>query len=134
MISVNNGYGVHLSGVGATRNLIEANYIGVAPGGGQVFGTANPGNSADGVRIDDSPDNQVGGLVSSDGNVISSNQGAGVYITGADALGNAIENNIIGLNAAGSAAGAASSATIRPASPTIRRARSSARATSFPPT
>ncbi len=109
VISVNNGYGVHLSGVGATRNLIEANYIGVAPGGGQVVGTANPGNSADGVRIDDSPDNQVGGLVSSDGNVISSNQGAGVYVTGADAVGNAIENNIIGLNAAGSATSGAAS-------------------------
>jgi Calx-beta domain len=103
VISVNGGYGVHLSGVGATRNLVEANYIGVGPGGGFVFGTGNPGNSADGVRIDDAPDNQVGGLASSDGNVISSNQGAGVYVTGADAAGNAIENNIIGLNAAGSA-------------------------------
>ena len=65
--------------------------------------TAHPGNSADGVRIDDAPDNQVGGLAATDGNVISSNQGAGVYITGADATGNAIENNIIGLTAAGSA-------------------------------
>ena len=27
-----------LSGVGATRNLVEANYIGAAPGGGYVFG------------------------------------------------------------------------------------------------
>ena len=63
VISVNNGYGVHLSGVGATRNLVEANYIGVAPGGGQVVGTGNPGNSADGVRLDDAPDNQIGGLV-----------------------------------------------------------------------
>ncbi len=99
MISVNDGYGVHLSGVGATRNLVEANYIGVAPGGGYVLGTGNPGNSADGVRIDDAPDNQIGGPAASDGNVISSNQGAGVYVTGADALGNSIENNIIGLTA-----------------------------------
>ena len=103
VISLNDGYGVHLSGVGATRNLVEANYIGVAPGGGQVFGTPNPGNSLDGVRIDDAPDNQVGGLVSTDGNVISSNFGAGVYVTGADAIGNTVENNIIGLTAAGSA-------------------------------
>ena len=35
--------------------------------------------------------------------MISSNQGAGVYITGASAIGNAIENNIIGLTAAGTA-------------------------------
>ncbi len=103
IISANDGYGVHLTGVGATRNLVEANYIGAAPGGGYVLGTGNPGNLADGVRIDDSPDNQVGGPVSSDGNVISSNQGAGVYITGTDAAGNTIENNIIGLISAGSA-------------------------------
>ena len=103
VVSFNDGYGVHLSGVGATRNLVEANYIGVAPGGGYVFGTGNPGNSEDGVRLDDAPDNQIGGPVSSDGNVISSNQGAGVYVTGADALGNSIENNIIGLVSSGEA-------------------------------
>ena len=102
VISVNNGYGVHLSGVGATRNLVEANYIGVAPGGGQLLGTGNPGNSADGVRLDDAPYNQIGGPAPGDGNVISSNHGAGVYITGADAQGNTIENNIIGLTSAGS--------------------------------
>jgi Calx-beta domain len=102
VISVNNGYGVHISGVGATRNLVEANYIGVAPGGGQILGTGNPGNAADGVRLDDAPYNQVGGPAPSDGNVISSNRGAGVYVTGADAQGNTIENNIIGLTAPGS--------------------------------
>ena len=52
-----------------------------------LLGTGNPGNSADGVRIDDAPDNQIGGPAPADGNVISSNQGAGVYITGADAAG-----------------------------------------------
>ena len=75
IISANHGYGVHIVGVGATRNLVEANYIGAAPGGGYVFGNGQPGNAADGVRIDDAPDNQVGGLASSDGNVISSNKG-----------------------------------------------------------
>ena len=103
VISANHGYGVHIIGVGATRNLVEANYIGAAPGGGYAFGNGQPGNSADGVRIDDAPDNQVGGLAAADGNVISSNKGAGVYVTGADATGNAIENNIIGLTAAGTA-------------------------------
>ena len=37
----------------------------------------------------------------SDGNVISSNQGAGVYITGADAEGTTVLNNIIGLTSSG---------------------------------
>ncbi len=103
IISANHGYGVHLTGVGATRNLIEANYIGAAPGGGYAFGNGRPGNSADGVRIDEAPQNQVGGPAAADGNVISSNKGAGIYVTGADATGNTIENNIIGLTATGSA-------------------------------
>ena len=46
---------VRISGVGANRNLIQGNYIGVAPGGGYLFGTGNPGNgdAGDGVRIED---------------------------------------------------------------------------------
>ena len=103
LISDNHSYGVHIQGVGATRNLVEANYIGVAPGGGYVFGNGQPGNLADGVWIDDAPDNQVGGASSSDGNVISSNAGNGINITGPDALGNTVINNIIGLTAAGTA-------------------------------
>ncbi len=104
IISANHGYGVHIIGVGATSNLVEANYIGAAPGGSYTFGNGQPGNSADGVRIDDAPDNLVGGPAAADGNVISSNKGAGVYVTGADGTGNAIENDIIGLTAAGTAA------------------------------
>ena len=61
LISDNHSYGVHIDGVGATRNLVEANYIGLAPGGGYVFGEGQPGNLADGVWIDNAPDNQIGG-------------------------------------------------------------------------
>ena len=103
IISANHGYGVYASGIGATRNLVEANYIGAAPGGGYAFGNGRPGNSADGVHLNDSPQNQVGGPAATDGNVISSNKGAGVFVTGADATGNTIENNIIGLTATGTA-------------------------------
>ncbi len=63
LISANHSDGVHIVGVGATRNLVEANYIGAAPGGGFVFGNGQPGNLADGVRVDDAPDNQIGGPV-----------------------------------------------------------------------
>ncbi len=103
IISANHGFGVHIVGVGATENLVESNYIGAAPGGGYLFGNGRPGNGSDGVRIDDAPYNEIGGPASSEGNVISSNQGAGVFVTGADAQGNVIENNIIGLTAAGTA-------------------------------
>ena len=101
VISFNGGTGIHIAGVGATRNLIEANYIGAAPGGGYAFGSGDPGNDADGVWIDDAPDNQVGGGVASDGNVISSNAGNGVDITGVDATGNTVLNNTIGLAVGG---------------------------------
>jgi hypothetical protein len=104
LISANGSYGVHIVGVGATRNLVEANYIGVAAGGGFPFGGGDPGNGADGVRIDGGQYNQIGGGSASDGNVISYNKGAGVDITGSSATGNTVQNNIIGLTSDGSAA------------------------------
>ena len=104
IISANASYGVHIVGVGATRNLVEANYIGVAPGGGFLFGSGDPGNGADGVRIDGGQYNQIGGGSASIGNVISYNKGAGVNITGANGIGNTVLNNIIGLTSDGTAA------------------------------
>ena len=104
IISANHGYGVHIE---RRRRHPESRRGQLHRCGARaaviVFGNGRPGNAADGVRIDDAPDNQVGGLAAADGNVISSNQGAGVYVTGADATGNTIENNIIGLTAAGTA-------------------------------
>ena len=45
-----------------------------------------PGNLADGVQIQDAPDNQIGGPAASDGNVISANQGNGLEIDGSDLI------------------------------------------------
>ena len=101
LISANHSVGVLIVGVGSTRNLVESNYIGVAPGGGFLFGQSAPGNLADGVQIEDAPDNQIGGPAASDGNVISANQANGLEIDGVDALGNTVTNNIIGLTADG---------------------------------
>ena len=78
--------GVRISGAAATRTIVAANLIGLAPGGGFRFGTGSPGNGGDGVRIEDSAQNQVGGPDSTWGNVISANGGAGVFITGAAAI------------------------------------------------
>ncbi len=112
VISGNTGAGVRLVGVGAIRNLIQGNYIGVAPGGGYKFGTGNPGNGGDGVLIQDGSQNQIGGSSAALGNTISSNHGAGVYITGvaadpiagtpATGTGNVVANNMIGVTADGS--------------------------------
>ena len=78
-------------------------YIGTAPGGGYRLRQRRAGNGGDGVFIDDAPDNQIGGTVNGDGNVISSNQGNGVNITGCRRDGNTVPNNIIGLTSGGSA-------------------------------
>jgi hypothetical protein len=93
--------GVQLSGAGAFRNLIQGNLIGVAPGGGYRFGSGDPGNLGDGVLIDGGSANQVGGTTHAAGNTISSNEGAGVYITGAAATGNIVSYNKIGVTSDG---------------------------------
>ena len=54
LISGNASHGVRITGAAATRNLVEANFIGVGPGGGFLFGAGDPGNGGDGVRIEDS--------------------------------------------------------------------------------
>ena len=102
VISGNAGNGVHVLGTAdpqttVTETIIRYNIIGLAPGGGYIFGTGNPGNGADGVRIDDSATNWI------DHNTISSNDGAGVRLNGAAATGNAISNNVIGLRSDGKA-------------------------------
>ncbi|MGC8638550.1 MAG: beta strand repeat-containing protein [Isosphaeraceae bacterium] len=106
LISANQSYGVRISGTVATLTVVAANIIGLGPGGGYVFGTGNPGNGdyGDGIRIEDSAQNQIGGPTSAWGNTISSNFGAGVYITGASAMGNTILNNLIGTTSDGTAA------------------------------
>ena len=101
VISGNIGAGVQLVGVGAIRNLIQGNYIGVAPEGGYLFGTGDPGNGSDGVLIQDGSQNEIGGSSAALGNTIDSNHGAGIYITGL-ATGNVVANNMIGVTAAGS--------------------------------
>ena len=101
IISDNAGDGVEIDGTGATQNLVAANLIGTGPGGGYIFGTGHPGNRGDGVDIEDAPDNIIGGNSAAEGNMISFNAGAGVYITGASALSNVVSNNIIGLTSDG---------------------------------
>jgi hypothetical protein len=101
LISSNGSDGVGIVGPEATRNNVQGNYIGVGPGGGFRFGTGHPGNIGDGVRIDNSSDNKIGGTSAADGNVISANGGAGVRIIGASAARNLVQGNDIGLTADG---------------------------------
>lgn len=103
VISGNAGSGVHVLGTAdpkttVTETIIRYNIIGLAPGGGYIFGTGNPGNGGDGVTIDDAAINWI------DHNAISSNDGAGVRLNGATATGNVVSANLIGLTSDGKAA------------------------------
>ncbi len=91
-----NGYGVFLQG-GANANVIEGNYIGTDANGDaslpNFYGIMN--NAAD---------ETIGGTAAGAGNVISGNTGNGVEMSGTGSTDNLVIGNLIGTNAAGSAA------------------------------
>jgi len=86
------GRGILISFPGG--NTIAGCYIGI-----NMYGAA-AGNQASGIVVA-SDNNTIGGTAAKDRNVISGNLGDGVMINGAL---NSIEGNLIGLNAAGTAA------------------------------
>ena len=81
--------------VPSSKNLVQGNYVGTDASGS----AASPNN--DGIAVVGSA-NTVGGFTTGEGNVISGNRGAGVYLLGGN--GNTITGNVIGLNALGGAA------------------------------
>jgi hypothetical protein len=109
LISGNTGAGVYIAFTGALDshgnhkpgNVVEGDVIGT-----DVTGTHLLANGGDGVRIEQSSYNTLGGLFLAR-NVISGNKGNGVRILGTSshvAVGNLLINNYIGTNIAGNAA------------------------------
>lgn len=92
------GSGVEISGSEATGSKVEGNFIGT-----DATGTQESNNGFDGVRIDNAPNNTIGGTASEASNVISGNSRYGVYIAGEEATGNEVEGNHIGVDATGTA-------------------------------
>jgi hypothetical protein len=84
--------GIELSGNGG--NVIEGNFIGT-----DVTGTTALGNFRAGV-YQDSHGNQVGGTTPDARNVISGNNGDGVFIADS-ATGNVVQGNFLGTDASG---------------------------------
>ncbi|MEG4348662.1 SdrD B-like domain-containing protein [Microcoleus sp. LAD1_D3] len=93
------GSGIFILGNTATGNSVLGNYIGTDPNG-----TADLGNGASGVVVDNAAGNTIGGTAAGDRNIISGNNAFGVLINAAGATGNRVLGNIIGTNAAGTAA------------------------------
>ena len=97
VISGNDGDGIFLVGAGASGNLVQGNFIGT-----DVTGSADLGNADDGVQIQDAPDNIIGGSQAGEGNVISGNDGVGIFVVNTGASGNVVRGNLIGTDASGS--------------------------------
>lgn len=91
-----NAAGVRLAGAGTNRNIVTGNYIGVTADG------RAPQPNEQGVVIEQgAANNQVGGVLQSQRNIISANYGEGILIQGEGTQGNRILNNWIGLDVSG---------------------------------
>ena len=105
VISGNNSNGVYITGSGTTGNVVLGNLIGT-----NAAGTAALSNRGTGVLINGGASaNTIGGSVNGAGNVISGNGAigsgnSGITLADFGTSNNVIAGNIIGLNAAGSAA------------------------------
>ncbi len=90
-----NNVGLLIIGAGAASNLVVGNFIGT-----DITGTLDLGNSLEGVRIENAPNNTIGGSSATSRNVISANL-TGVTITGPRALANIVQGNFIGTDVSG---------------------------------
>lgn len=84
----------------STMNVVQGNFIGT-----DVTGTVALGNGVNGVTISNgSAQNLIGGTAAGAGNLISGNSSSGISIFADSATGNRVQGNLLGTNAAGTAA------------------------------
>ncbi len=89
------GDGIVVSGGGG--NVFQGNTIGT-----DAFGTNyGLGNMGNGIDIQDSPGNIIGGLAPGEGNLLSGNTQAGLVLGGSGCVSNLVEANFIGTDASG---------------------------------
>jgi CSLREA domain-containing protein len=93
IIAGNTSNGVLITGT--TGVVVAGNKIGVNAAGAIGFGNGRTTNR-DGVQIVNAYSNTIGGPSLADGNIIAHNGRAGVFISGAQADHNVIQNNTIG--------------------------------------
>ena len=98
VVSGNGFNGVFITFVALGGNVVQGNFLGT-----DATGTIALGNSFEGVRIVNSPNNTVGGTTPGARNIISGNQN-GVSILGGQSAGNVVLGNFIGTDVTGLAA------------------------------
>ncbi|MDX6673925.1 MAG: hypothetical protein QOH11_1343 [Solirubrobacteraceae bacterium] len=97
-ISGNGSDGIRIFS-GATGNSVVANRIGTNPAGTRL--SPNHGN---GVNVNSSPSNTIGGSAPGAGNLISGNLSSGIDFENTPSSNNVVQGNRIGTNAAGTLA------------------------------
>jgi hypothetical protein len=99
VIAGNGTSGVSIT-VGATRNRLEGNVIGL-----DVTASQDVGNTGNGVIVDASAGNTIGGTAAGARNVISGNDAAGIALVNIDravfGVGNVVQGNFIGTDGTG---------------------------------
>ena len=95
VISGNNDTGMEIQDSATTANIVIGNFIGTD------FSGTTAVQNAEGLIIEDAPDNIVGGLSLAERNIISGNALYGVLISGTHATGNVLQNNYIGVDVSG---------------------------------
>jgi len=99
IISGNSADGIEIKGPTSSGNKIIGNYIGT-----DSTGSLDRGNNFNGISIVDAPNNFVGGITSTERNILSGNDGIGIFVKGVSSTGNKIQGNYIGTNFDGTTA------------------------------
>jgi titin len=100
LVSGNTQYGVVITGSGTSGNTVLGNFIGI-----DSAGAAAVPNGMGGIEIAATASgNTIGGTSSGTRNLISGNNGDGIYLTGVGVTKNIVEGNSIGTNAQGTSA------------------------------
>jgi hypothetical protein len=94
IIGLFDGSGIRVMGAGG--DVIAGCFLGT-----DLVSDTGIGNAGDGVLIDDSSDNTIGGTDPAARNIISGNAGNGIGLVGSGATGNVVEGNFVGTDVAG---------------------------------
>ena len=93
-------FGINLQN--SSSNTIQGNYLGL-----NLAGEVGSGNQIlnTGIRVENAPNNLIGGTVAGAGNVVSNTRGftfsVGILVTGSPSQNTVIKGNFVGTNAAG---------------------------------
>lgn len=96
VVGSSGGSGIEIRGATVTGNIIQGNYVGIAPDGYSVRGNADHG-----IRVaDTAADTVIGGTASGEANIVANSGGDGIQIDSTAGTGNSIRANSI-YNSAG---------------------------------